>query len=56
MLNSTQKRVEHGRERQVGDGRRGKQGEEKWEKYQPTWTACESFLLILAWLPMSGNV
>ena len=40
MLDRTQKRVGHGREREVGGGRRGIQGEEKW-KYQPTWTICD---------------
>ena len=38
MLERTQKRVGHGREREVGDGRKGiKRG----EKYQPIWTACD---------------
>ena len=41
MLDRTRKRVGHRREREVGDGRRGIQGEEKWEKYQPTWTVTE---------------
>ena len=39
MLGRTQKKVEHGREREVGDGRRQiKRGE--MEKV-PTWVACD---------------
>ena len=30
MLDRTRKRVGHGREREMGDGRRGIQGEEKY--------------------------
>ena len=42
MLDRTRKRVGHGTEREVGDGRRGiRRGA---EKYQSTWTACDSFL------------
>ena len=41
MLDKTRKRVGQGREREVGDGRRGIQGEEKWGKYQLTWTVCD---------------
>ena len=41
MLDRTQKRVGHGREREVGDGRRGIQGEQKWGKYRPTLTVTE---------------
>ena len=33
MLVRTQKRVGHGREREVVDGKRGIQGEKKWGKY-----------------------
>ena len=33
MLDRTWKRVGHGREREVGGGRRGIQGEEKWGKF-----------------------
>ena len=41
MLDRTRKRVGHGREREVGDGRREiRRGAEK-GKYQPTWTACD---------------
>ena len=35
MLDRTWKRVGHRREREVGDGRRGIQREEKWGKYRP---------------------
>ena len=52
MLDRTQKRVGHGKEREVEDGRRGIQREEKWGKYQPTWTLCDR----LFFLPLSGNV
>ena len=41
MLDRTRKRVGQRREREVGDGRRGIQGEEKWGKYQPTLTVCD---------------
>ena len=37
MLDRTRKRVGHGREREVVEGRRGIR-KEKWGKYQPTWT------------------
>ena len=49
MLDRTWKRVGHGREGWVGEGEQ----EEKWEKYQPTCTTCDSFLLNIAWLPMN---
>ena len=35
MLHRTRKKVGHGREREVGDGSRGIQGEEKWGNYRP---------------------
>ena len=41
MRDRTRKRVELGRERKVGYGEK-EQEEEKWEKYQPTCTACDS--------------
>ena len=56
MLNRTWRRVGHGRKREVGDGRRGIQGEEKWEKINLLEQHRPSFLLNLAWLLMSGNV
>ena len=40
MLDTTQKRVGHGREREVGDGRRKiRRG---WGWYLPTLTACDT--------------
>ena len=39
MSDRTQKRVGHGRKRQVRDGRR--EEDKKWGRYLPTLTACD---------------
>ena len=41
MLDMTRKRVGHGRKREVGNGRRGIQGEQKWGKYRHAWIVTE---------------
>ena len=55
MLDRTQKRVGHGREREVGDGRRIRRGEMGMVSSY-TDGMCQSFSLYLAWLPMGGKV
>ena len=56
MLERTQKRVGHGRERQVGDGRREiRRGEMGMVSFYINGMR-QSFLLYLAWLTMGGEV
>ena len=57
MLDRTRKRVGHGREREVGDGRREiRRGGEMGKVSTYLDGMQQSFLLNLAWLLMSGNV
>ena len=56
MLDMTQKRVGHGRERKVGEGRRGIRREEMGMVSSYIDGMGQSFLLHLACLPMGGKV
>ena len=57
MLDRTWKRVGHGREREVGGGRREiRRGGEMGKVSTYLEGMQQSFLLNIAWLPMSGNV
>ena len=56
MLDRTQKRVGHGREREVGDRRRGIRRGEMGMVSSYIDGMCQSFLLYLAWIPVSGKV
>ena len=54
MSDRTQKRVGHGRERKVGDGRRGIRREEM--GMVSSYIDRVSYYVHLAWLPMCGKV
>ena len=56
MLDRTQKKVGHGMESEVGDGRRGIRRGEMGMASSYIDGMCQSFLLYLAWLPMGGKV